>query len=110
MDDLTLEEIRAWIRRFARDPEFRNPKSGVPILRLCAFAGVPAPNLYSALAGDLRLTANHRARLSIAIRAVEAGLRWRRQRQRWVLVEPDKWEPLPRYQRPRRAECSNSSS
>jgi hypothetical protein len=100
---LTLDEIRTWMRRIRYDPEFRRRDNYVPILRLCDWSGVPRSSLYRLLQGEIGLTRNHRARLTVAIRAVEAGLRWRRgQDNNFLIIDPERWHRLPRYERPRR--------
>jgi hypothetical protein len=90
------EEIVRWFRRFRYDPEFRG---AVPVTRICAFAGVPRDNLYRILRGDLALTENSQARLATAIRAVESGLRWRKRGRHWEMVNQDKFQALPRFER-----------
>jgi hypothetical protein len=93
---MTKEEIIRWFRRFRYDPEFHGT---VPVSRLCKYAGVPRDNLYRILRGDLNLTENVNRRLEAAIRAVEAGLRWRKNGRHWEMVNPEKFQALPRYER-----------
>jgi hypothetical protein len=100
--DLTVAEIETWMRRLRYDPEFRQPDNYVPILHLCEWAGVPRQSLYRILRSELGLTRNHRSRLTVAIRAVQAGLRWRRVFHGFEIIDPERWQRLPRYERPRR--------
>jgi hypothetical protein len=107
--DLTLEEIKHWIRKFRYDQDYgcgRRRTRQVPIVPLkplCEFAGVPYSNVYAVLRGELGLTANQRRRLSAAIRAVWAGLRWKRLNDgTLVLDDPGRWERLPKYERQRK--------
>ena len=100
--DLTLDDINTWMRKFRYDPEFRQKDNYVPILCLCDWAGIPRQSLYRVLRGEIGLTRNHRSRLTVAIRAVQAGLRWQRVEHGFAIVDPDRWQRLPRYERPRR--------
>ena len=100
--ELTVAEIETWMRKLRYDPEFRQPGNHVPILHLCDWAGVPRQSLYRILRGEIGLTKNHRSRLTVAIRAVQAGLRWRRVEHGFKIVDPGRWQRLPRYERPRR--------
>lgn len=95
---MTSDEIKRWIRRFRYDPEYRGV---VPITRLCDFAGVPRRNLSYILRGELGMTENYRVRLEAAIKAVEGGLRWRRRGRHWEMCNPQKFQALPRYDRPK---------
>lgn len=101
--ELTLEQIETWIRKFRFDAEFRKAHSCVPIRCLCDWAGVSRPALYRILRGDLGMTKNYRARLTVAIRAVEQGLRWKRlPNNTFCVIDEARWNRLPRYERPRK--------
>jgi hypothetical protein len=103
---MTREELARWFRRFRYDPEFRSASGAktVPIMLLCDFVGVPRQNLYQLLEGKVRLSANYERRLTAGVEAVQQGLRWKRLRQRWVMVDEDRWTALPRHDAPRRIE------
>lgn len=98
---LELDEIVRWYRRARTAREYRNDSGtrAVPISAFCDFAGVPKSNFYAIVRGDLGMTRNYRARISQAILAVEAGLRWRKTLNGYVIVDEKKWQRLPRYER-----------
>ncbi|HEY2105070.1 MAG TPA: hypothetical protein VGH29_04765 [Candidatus Binataceae bacterium] len=100
---MTDAEIRRWFRLFRYDPQYRGT---VPIALLCHYAGVPRPNLYLILRGELGMTRNYHDRLVAAIRAVEDGLRWRKNGRHWEMVNPEKFQALPRYERPKHRSTS----
>jgi hypothetical protein len=95
---MTRDDIVRWFRRFRYDPEYRGT---VPITRLCQYAGIPRENLYQIMRGDLGLSDNYRRRLEAAIQAVEAGLRWHRRGRFLVMSDPQRFQALPRYERPK---------
>ena len=101
--ELTLDQIATWIRKFRFDPEFRRADRCVPVVRLCDWAGVSRPALYRILRGELGLSRNYQERLTVAIRAVEQGLRWRRlEDNSFEVIDEDRWTRLPRFERPRK--------
>ena len=102
---MTYEELSRWFRRFKYDPLFRDEKGRrtVPVACLCEFAGISRGNLYHMLRGEIPCSPNMHDRLAQAIRAVEAGLRWRRVGLTWQITDPQ-FERLPRYDATRRHE------
>lgn len=95
---MTHDEIIRAFRRFKYDPEFRSPNDSVPISLLCDFAGISRKTLYAILRKEIPLSYNCNLRLTAAIKAVAGGLRWRRRRQVWHMVNPEKFSKLPRYE------------
>ena len=95
--------IRSWIRRFAYDPDYKNMDGtkAVPMTCFCEYAGVSRAVLYRFLSGDKPLSAGYRLRLTVAINAVSAGLRWFRMGDHtYRMNDPDKFNG-PKYERMR---------
>jgi hypothetical protein len=110
---MTHEEIVRWVRRFRYDPEFRTSTGAatVPIRQFCDYAGINRSHFYRVMRGEDTLTENVATRVAAAIDAVQKGLRWKRvdsgktpgYNNTWVMVNPEKFHGLPRYERLRRS-------
>jgi hypothetical protein len=98
---MNRDEICRWFRRFRYDPEFHG---SVPYTQICLYAGVPRRNLHYILRGELGLTENYRVRLEAAIRDIEAGLRWHKRDRHWEMNHPERFQALPRFERPKHRE------
>jgi hypothetical protein len=115
---VTHEEIVRWFRRFRVDPAFRTESGActIPITEFCAFAGVNRAHFYRVIRGKATLTLAVNRRLTQAIRAIEDGLRWKPMRSgqkpgvsnKWVMVNPEKYQKLARYDRLRGCQAANT--
>lgn len=95
--------IRSWLRRFAYDPDYKHMDGtkAVPMTCLCEYAGVSRAVIYRFLWGEKPLSAGYRMRLTVAINAVSAGLRWFRMGDHtYRMNDPDKFNG-PKYERMR---------
>lgn len=102
---MTREEIIRWFRKFRYDSEFQvktkwvEGSHSVPIKCLAEFAGIPRGHLYEILRGKVGLSEQYQKRLTHAVEAVQAGLRWKRVKQKWIMINNTKYHPWPRQER-----------
>lgn len=101
----TEDEAITWLNKFRYAREFRDERGHpqVPIACFCDFAGVSRLTVYRFMRGD-QISARYRQRLLVAIEAVRAGLRWKRQADHsYVVTDPARFSAFPRYERPCKA-------
>lgn len=73
------DEILRWLLRFKYDPAFRaRGVKTVPLATFVEYAGLSRTHVYEFMRGLRPLGVGSRARLTSAISAVQAGLRWHR--------------------------------
>lgn len=101
---LSDDELLRWLRKFQYDNEFRDQFGSrtVPMTCFCDFAGVGRASVYRFMRGDRALSVWFKQRLSEAILAVQAGLRWRRLGDHSYAMNDPEQENFPRYERARR--------
>lgn len=102
---MTEEEIIRWLRRFQMDPEFRednipNGVKTVPLRCFAKLAGVRRATLYEMLRRKRNPQRAMLQRLTMAIEAVQGGVRWKKTFQGPTIMVGSRPMPeLPRLSR-----------